>query len=39
MAIDPNILEQALRMDQIGAQPDGTGGITEMLTPQFNPTE
>lgn len=39
MAIDPNILEQALRMDQTGAQPDGTGGITEMLTPQFNPTE
>jgi hypothetical protein len=39
MAIDPRILEQALMMEQQGAQPDGTGGITDMLTPQFDPTQ
>ena len=39
MAIDPRLLEQALRLDQLGAQPDGTGGITDMLTPQFDTTQ
>ena len=39
MAIDPRILEQALLMDEQGVQPDGSDGITQMLTPQFNPTE
>jgi|5_EtaG_2_1085323.scaffolds.fasta_scaffold00164_37 hypothetical protein len=39
MAIDPRILEQALRMEQQGVRSDGTGGITDMLTPQFNPTQ
>ena len=38
MAIDPRILEQALLLDEQGAQSDGSGGITDMLTnPQFNP--
>ena len=39
MAIDPRILEQALMMEQQGVQSDGTGGITDMLTPQFDPTQ
>ena len=39
MAIDPRILEQALRMEQQGVQSDGTGGITDMLTPQFDQTQ
>jgi len=36
MAIDPRILEQALRAEQ---EMQRDGGITDMLTPQFNPTE
>ena len=39
MAIDPRILEQALRMEQQGVRSDGTGGITDMLTPQFDQTQ
>jgi hypothetical protein len=39
MAIDPRILEQALMMEQQGVRSDGTGGITDMLTPQFDQTQ
>jgi hypothetical protein len=39
MAIDPRVLEQALRMEQQGVRSDGTGGITDMLTPQFDQTQ
>ena len=36
MAIDPRILEEALRAEQ---EMQRDGGISDMLTPQFNPTQ
>ena len=36
MAIDPRMLEEALRMNDGQASREQTGGVMEMLTPKFN---
>ena len=36
MAIDPRMLEEALRMNDGQVPREQTGGVMEMLTPKFN---